>query len=320
MPQEEIQKMKVIFMGTPDFAVGTLEALIEAGHEVACVVTKTDRPVGRKQILTPSPVKICALEHGIPVLQPARVKGNSEFCEELKKIAPDVIVVAAYGKIIPKEILTLPRYGCLNVHASLLPKYRGAAPIQWAVINGEEKSGVTIMQMNEGLDTGDILAVREVPLDPEETGGSLFDRLSKEGAGLLTETLPRLERGEIRPVPQPEKSPTAYARMIRKEDGRIDWTKDAVSLERLVRGMNPWPSAFTSMEGRNLKIWSAAADPSVSEETPGTVLSADEGGIAVQTGGGILMVRELQLEGKKRMKAADFLRGHSIGRGAVLGT
>lgn len=311
--------MRIVFMGTPDFAVGTLEALIAAGHEVVGVVTKTDRPVGRKQELKPSPVKVCAVEHGIPVLQPARVKGNSEFYEKLKKMAPDVIVVAAYGKIIPAEILTLPPHGCLNVHASLLPKYRGAAPIQWAVIDGEEKSGVTIMQMNEGLDTGDILAVKEVPLDPGETGGSLFDRLAEAGASLLVETLPLVEKGEIHPVPQPAESPTAYARMIRKEDGRIDWSKDAVSIERLVRGMNPWPSAFTSLAGRNLKIWSAAVAPSASEEAPGTVLLADDGGIVVQTGSGALSIRELQLEGKKRMKAADFLRGHSISRGEVLG-
>ncbi|MEE8886345.1 MAG: methionyl-tRNA formyltransferase [Eubacteriales bacterium] len=314
--------MKIVFMGTPDFAVGTLEALIRAGHEVAAVVTKVDKPVGRKMELRPSPVKVCAVKNGIKVLQPAKIRGNAEFMDELKSISPDVIVVAAYGKIIPKEILELPKYGCLNVHASLLPKYRGAAPIQWAVIDGEKESGVSIMQMNEGLDTGDVIAKTVVPLDEKETGGSLFDRLAKAGAELLVETLPKVEKGEITPVPQPAESPTPYARMIRKEDGRIDWTKSAAVIERLVRGMNPWPSAFTHYNGKMLKIWEADVLPEEEDDPdhpePGTVVRAGDDGILVSTGSGLLCIRELQLEGKKRMKAADFLRGHQLEPGVKL--
>lgn len=302
-------------MGTPDFAVGTLEAMIQAGHDVAAVVTKVDKPVGRRMELKPSPVKKCAMDHGIPVLQPEKVRGNQAFLDELRAIAPDVIVVAAYGKIIPSDILTLPRYGCLNVHASLLPKYRGAAPIQWAVINGEEESGVTIMQMNEGLDTGDMIARVEIPLASDETGGSLFDKLAAAGAELLTETLEKVEAGTAVSVPQPAESPTPYARMIKKEDGRIDWTKSAVQIERLVRGMNPWPSAFSILQGKNIRIWKSVTAPSAASAAPGTVLAADGEGIVVQTGSGALCIQELQMEGRKRMKTEDFLRGHSMAPG-----
>ncbi len=307
--------MKAVFMGTPDFAVNTLEALIRAGHEVTAVVTKADRPVGRRMELRPSPVKICAEKHGIPVLQPEKIRGNGEFLEALRTAAPDVIVVAAYGKIIPKEILTLPRYGCLNVHASLLPKYRGAAPIQWAVINGDDVSGVTIMQMNEGLDTGDMIARVEIPLAPDETGGTLFDKLASAGAELLVETLKKVEAGDITPVPQPAESPTPYARMIKKEDGRIHWTDSAEQIEHLVRGMNPWPSAFSMLSGKNIRIWKSKTAPSAAKADPGTVLEADGDGIVVQTGSGALCIQELQMEGRKRMKTEDFLRGHKIAPG-----
>lgn len=310
--------MRIVFMGTPDFSVGTLEAILAAGHQVAAVVTQPDKPKGRGKALQATPVKEAALAHGLTVYQPRKVREDS-FLEELKKINPDVIVVVAFGQIIPRTILELPKFGCINVHASLLPKYRGAAPIQWAVIDGEEVSGVTIMRMDAGLDTGDMLSKVEVPLAEDETGGSLFDKLSEAGARQLVQTLDRLEDGTVQPEKQPEESPTGYARMITKADGLIDWTKDAKSIERLIRGLNPWPSAFTRLKGKNLKIWKAAVQEQDSGLAPGTVVSAGREGLSVQTGQGRLNILELQLEGKKRMEADAFLRGCTLETGAVLG-
>ena len=310
--------MRIVFMGTPDFSVGTLEAILAAGHQVAAVVTQPDKPKGRGKALQATPVKEAALAHGLTVYQPRKVREDS-FLEELKKINPDVIVVVAFGQIIPRTILELPKFGCINVHASLLPKYRGAAPIQWAVIDGEEVSGVTIMRMDAGLDTGDMLSKVEGPLAEDETGGSLFDKLSEAGARQLVQTLDRLEDGTVQPEKQPEESPTGYARMITKADGLIDWTKDAKSIERLIRGLNPWPSAFTRLEGKNLKIWKAAVQEQDSGLAPGTVISAGREGLSVQTGQGRLNILELQLEGKKRMEADAFLRGCTLETGAVLG-
>ena len=232
--------MRVIFMGTPDFAVGTLEALVKSEHEVVAVVTQPDKPKGRGKAMQPTPVKEVALRENIPVLQPKKVR-EPEVVEELSKLNADVIVVVAFGQIIPKTILELTKYGCINVHGSLLPKYRGAAPIQWAVIDGEKESGITTMQMDEGLDTGDMLLKKVIPLEKEETGGSLFDKLSAAGAELLLATLTALEKGTVTPEKQGE-SPTAYAKMLTKEMGAIDWNKDAVSIERLIRGLNPWPA------------------------------------------------------------------------------
>ena len=252
--------MKIIFMGTPDFAVGTLEALHEAGHEVTLVVSQPDKPKGRGHELQPTPVKAAAERLGLPVFQPVKVR---EATEVLEQTEADVMVVAAFGQLIPSGILHMKKYGCINVHASLLPKYRGAAPIQWAVIDGEKESGVTIMQMDEGLDTGDMLAKAVVPLDEKETGGSLFDKLSIAGAKLCVETLAKLEKGEITAEKQGE-SPTAYASMLKKSMGNIDWTKDAVSIERLVRGLNPWPSAYTTLNGKTMKIWQCDVLPSYS--------------------------------------------------------
>ena len=309
--------MKTVFMGTPDFSVGTLEAILEAGHEVAAVVTQPDKPKGRGKAMQATPVKEAALAHGLTVFQPTRIR-EPGFQEELKKINPDVIVVVAFGQIIPKTILELPRYGCINVHASLLPCYRGASPIQWAVINGDEVSGVTIMRMDAGLDTGDMLSKVEVPLAADETWGSLFDKLSEAGARQLVLTLAELERGTLQPEKQPEESPTEYARMITKADGEIDWTKDAVTLERLIRGLNPWPSAFTHLEGKTLKIWKASVRDLDSKETAGTVISSGKDGLIVQTGQGQLQILELQLEGKKRMETDAFLRGYSVQEGTVL--
>ena len=299
-------------MGTPDFSVGALKALAENGYEIAGVVTQPDKPRGRGKASAMTPVKEAALELGLTVYQPSRVREQS-FMDTVRALNPDVIVVSAFGQIIPKALLELPRYGCVNIHASLLPKYRGAAPIQWAVMDGEPISGVTIMQMDEGLDTGDMLAKTEVPLEPDETGGSLFDKLSRAGAELLIRTLPALEQGTLTPEKQPLESPTAYARMIRKEDGRIDWNLEAEAIERRIRGLNPWPSAYTELTGKILKIWRAEVLPKESGQTPGTVTEAGKGGFCVQTGKGVLRLLEVQLEGKKRMDAQAFLRGfHAV--------
>ena len=311
--------MKVIFMGTPDFAVNTLEKIIEAGHEVMLVVTQPDKPKGRGNTMQFPPVKECAVSHGLEVFQPVKIREDASV-EYLKKFAPDIIIVAAFGQILPKSILDLPKYGCINVHASLLPKYRGAAPIQWAVIDGEKESGVTIMQMDEGLDTGDMLSKVIVPLDEKETGGSLFDKLSIAGAKLCVETLAKLELGEIAAEKQGE-SPTAYASMLKKSMGNIDWTKDAVSIERLVRGLNPWPSAYTTLNGKTMKIWQCDVLPEeegASKGTCGEILEVTKKAMIVQTGEGRLALTEIQLAGKARMDAGAFLRGYKIEPGTVL--
>ena len=307
--------MKIIFMGTPDFAVGTLRSLAEAGHEITLVVSQPDKPKGRGHAMVPTPVKVVAEELGIPVFQPVKIR---EAKDVLEKTEADVCVVAAFGQIIPASILHMKKYGCINVHASLLPKYRGAAPIQWAVINGEKESGVTIMQMDEGLDTGDMLAKAIVPLDEKETGGSLFDKLSEAGGRLCVETLAKLEKGEITPEKQGE-SPTAYASMLDKKMGNIDWNKSAVVIERLVRGLNPWPSAYTHLDGKTLKIWACDVLPqSASKGESGEILEVTKDAIHVQTGDGILVLREIQLAGKARMDAGAFLRGYKVVPGTVL--
>lgn len=310
--------MKVIFMGTPEFSVGTLEALIEAGHEVALAVTQPDKPKGRGGKMQYTPVKEAALKHGIPVFQPKKVR-EPECVEELKQYNADIIVVIAFGQILPKEILEMTPFGCVNVHASLLPKYRGAAPVQWAVIDGEEVSGVTTMQMDEGLDTGDMLLKTEIRLDEKETGGSLHDKLAAAGAELCVRTLKGLEEKTIVPEPQGE-SPTAYARMLDKKLGNIDWSRDAESIERLVRGLNPWPSAYTNWDGKVMKIWEARAEKRAAETggVPGTVISVEKDGFCVETGDGVLKVLALQIPGKKRMEADAFLRGYEIAPGTVL--
>ncbi|MCI5699445.1 MAG: methionyl-tRNA formyltransferase [Lachnospiraceae bacterium] len=303
--------MRVVFMGTPDFAVGTLEAVCDAGYEVVGVVTQPDKAKGRSKEPVPTPVKAAALARGLTVFQPERIR-NEQAVETVRQMKPDVIVVVAFGQIIPKEILELAPYGCLNVHASLLPAYRGAAPIQWAVLNGEEESGVTIMRMDEGLDTGDMITKKVVKLAEDETSGSLFERLSEEGAQLLVKTLSSVFDGTAVYEKQPEQSPTPYAGMIRKSMGQIDWNQSAVEIERLVRGMNPWPSAYTKLDGRTLKIWKAHVEKPEMTGDAGKIVRMDNKGLYVQTGLGILCVDELQLEGKKRMKTGDFLRGYVI--------
>lgn len=310
--------MKVIFMGTPDFSVGTLEALVEAGYEVVLAVTQPDKPKGRGGKMQYTPVKETAVKYGIPVFQPKKVR-DPECIEELRKYNADIMVVIAFGQILPKEILEMTPYGCVNVHASLLPKYRGAAPIQWAVINGEAVSGVTTMQMDEGLDTGDMLLKTEIVLDEKETGGSLHDKLAEAGARLCVETLKALEEKTVTAVKQGE-SPTEYAKMLDKKLGNIDWSQSAVSIERLIRGLNPWPSAYTDWDGKVMKIWEAGVCKNLEStgEEPGTIVEVVKDGFFVQTGDGLLKVLSLQIPGKKRMDADAFLRGYQIEAGTVL--
>lgn len=309
--------MKLVYMGTPDFAVPPLTALVEAGHEVAAVVTQPDKPKGRGKVVLMTPVKEKALSYGIPVYQPARVKKDEEFLKTLREINPDAIVVAAFGQILPKEILELPKYGCVNIHASLLPKYRGAAPIQWAVIDGEKESGITTMMMDVGLDTGDMLDRTVIPLAEDETGGSLFEKLSRAGGPLILKTLEALENGTAVRTKQPEEGAT-YAGMLDKSLGNIDWTQSAAKIERLIRGLNPWPSAYTGYKGKTMKLWAADVLEGTFEGVPGEIIKVEKERFLVRTGDGALAVKELQLEGKKRMDAASFLRGFSLEEGEIL--
>lgn len=312
--------MRVIFMGTPDFSVGTLEALIEAGHEVCLAVTQPDKPKGRGKEMQFPPVKETAIRYGIPVFQPQKVRAL-DCIEYLKGFQAEACVVVAFGQILPKEILKMTPYGCINVHASLLPKYRGAAPIQWAILSGESVTGVTTMQMDEGLDTGDMLLKTEVIITEEETGESLHDKLAKAGAKLAVETLKELEAGTLCPQKQGE-SPTPYARMLDKNMGNIDWSKSAVQIERLVRGLNSWPSAYTYWNGKVMKIWKASVKSeeignTTKKAEPGEVLDVGKDYFSVQTGQGILMVKEVQLQGKKRMGTDAFLRGNALDSGMI---
>lgn len=317
--------MKIIFMGTPDFSVGTLEALVEAGHDVCLAVTQPDKAKGRGKEMQFTPVKEAAVRLGIPVYQPKKIR-QPECVDELRKYQADVMVVIAFGQILPKEILELTPYGCINVHASLLPKYRGAAPIQWSIIGGEEVTGVTTMQMDEGLDTGDMLLKTEVTITPEETGESLHDKLAEAGAALCVKTLEALQAGTVQPEKQGE-SPTPYAKMLDKKMGNIDWARPAEEIERLVRGLNSWPSAYTHWDGKALKIWKAdvtervdqtGEGSSIAEAEPGTVVRVEKDCFYVQTGKGLLAVKELQIPGKKRMETSAFLRGYTLETGTVL--
>ena len=305
--------MKVIFMGTPDFAVETLEAVIKAGHEVALVVTQPDKPKGRGNAMQASPVKECALAHGIEVYQPKKIR-EQECVDYLAGFGADIFVVAAFGQILSQTLLDMPKYGCINVHASLLPKYRGAAPIQWAVINGEQTTGVTIQQMDIGIDTGDIIAQEELTLAADETGGSLFDKLAAVGASLCVKAMEQIASGTATRTPQDESAAT-HTSMIRKDFGHIDWNKSAKEIERLIRGLNPWPSAYTHLDGKTLKIWKATVRGSESGEKPGCIVDVTKDAILVQTGEGVLQLDEIQLEGKKRMACDAFLRGYHIEKG-----
>ena len=307
--------MRVVFMGTPDFARTALEALIKAGHKIVLVVTQPDKPKGRSGKLQISDVKDCAIKNGIEVFQPEKIKEESSV-SFLKSIDADIYVVAAFGQIISKEILDIPRYGCINIHASLLPKYRGAAPIQQAILDGEKVTGVTIQQMNTGVDTGDILLQREYAIFDDETGGSLFDRLSILGADLVIEALDLIEKGKIIPRPQDESKAT-HCGKIKKDMGLIDWSWSAEKIERYIRGLNPWPSAYTYMDGRQLKIWKAYVSDEKGECA--TVLKVDKKSITIGCGEGSVRVLEVQLEGKKRMEMSAFLLGNRILEGDRIG-
>lgn len=324
--------MKIVFMGTPDFAVPALKALAEsAKHEVSLVVTQPDRPRGRSGKPVPSDVKLCAEQYGIPVFQPEKVREEAAV-ERLRRENADIFVVAAFGQLLPKTILEMPRFGCINIHGSLLPAYRGAAPVQWAVLDGQKEAGDTIMQMNEGLDTGDILMQESIPLSADETAGSLYDKLSSMGGPLLLKALDAIEAGTVTPVPQGD-SGTHYAKMLRKEMGNIDWTKSAEEIGRLVRGLNPWPSAYTHWNGKMLKIWMAETvtqeelsalgcdeknGMDLKEAQPGTVMIVTKDTLMVQTGDGLLALTELQMEGKKRMPVQAFLMGCRMQTGEKL--
>lgn len=315
--------MRVIFMGTPDFAVGTLEALIDAGHDVCLAVTQPDKPRGRGKEMQFTPVKEAALRHGIAVFQPLKVR-QAECIQELKGYHADVVVVVAFGQLLPKEILEMTPFGCMNVHASLLPKYRGAAPIQWAIICGEKVTGITTIKMDEGLDTGDMIFKTEVPIAEEETGESLHDKLAAAGARLCVETLNAFEHGTAVFEPQGETT-TPYAKMLNKKMGDIDWSQSAGSIERLVRGLNSWPGAYTHWNGKVLKIWKVkvilSAEGTLEEgrkgAAPGTVLHVGRDIFTVQTKEGVLAVSELQIPGKKRMDTGSFLRGYTLEAGTV---
>lgn len=307
--------MRIIFMGTPEFACPTLRTLIDRGEQVVAVVTQPDRPKGRGQQTLPPPVKVVAEEHGIPVLQPVKVR-LPESIEEIRALEPDLIVVIAFGQILPKALLDIPKYGCINVHASLLPRYRGAAPLNWCIINGEAETGVTTMMMDVGLDTGDMLLKRSTPIDPDEDTQSLHDRMSQLGAELLAETLDRLARGELVPEKQDD-ALTCYAPMMKKEDGLIDWSRDAQSIKNQVRGMTPWPGAYSFLGDKFLKVF--RVQTASGSGAPGEILSCGREGLEVACGKGSLVIAELQLEGKKRLPAGDFLAGYKLQPGGFLG-
>ncbi len=302
-------------MGTPEFAIPSLEVLKH--YEIVAVVTQVDKPKGRGLKFSLSPVKEWAIKHHMTVLQPYRLKNNNEFIERLKALNPDYIIVASYGKILPAEILNLPKRASLNVHPSLLPKYRGAAPVPWTLINGEKETGVTIFEMDEGMDTGKILYQVKTEIGPEENARDLLNRLSYLGAEALDKTIKLMEEGKITPVPQNDSEAT-YAPMLKKSDGLINWNMKAIEIHNRVRGMNPWPGAFINWKGKLLKVWKSDYTTENSSEENGTVVEIKNDGIYVQTGNGLLIIKELQLEGKKRLTVSDFLRGHRIAKGERL--
>ena len=302
-----MNQLKIVFMGTATFSEAVLKSLIQHDYNIVQVVSQPDRRVGRKKELKMPEVKVVALEHDIPVFQPQRIKEDYQAIIDMQ---PDLIITAAYGQMIPQEVLDCPRLGCINVHASLLPKYRGAAPIQWAVIDGEEETGVTTMYMAEGLDTGDVIDTTVIKLDEKETGGSLFDKLAIEGGKLIVETLSKLENGTATRTPQDDEK--SYAGKITKELGQIDFTKPAVTIERLIRGLNPWPSAYTTLDGKAMKVWDATVEEGNVTEQPGEIVEIAKHYIKVATGENYLKINEIQLAGKKRMPMDAFLNGYSI--------
>lgn len=309
--------MKILFMGTPDIAASILSKIIEAEHEVIAVITQPDKEKGRGKELSFPPVKELALKENLTVYQPKKVR-EPEFVQKVKDMAPEVIVVAAFGQLLPKDLLDIPPYGCINVHASLLPKYRGAAPIQYAIINGEKETGITIMHMDVQLDTGDMILQGKIPISEDETGGSLHDKLAVLGGDLLIEALEKIKNGTAERIPQEDEHAT-LVRTISKEMGNIDFTMPAIQIERLIRGLNPWPSAFTYLEGKTLKLWKAEVEESDLKAEPGTIVEIRKDAVVVMTGEKVLVIKELQLEGKKRMSTDAFLRGFPIEQGKKLG-
>jgi methionyl-tRNA formyltransferase len=306
-----MSRPRIVFMGTPEFSVASLAACFDIG-EVVAVVTQPDKPKGRGNAIAISPVKALALERGVPVLQPQKLK-TPPFSEELRELAPDVCVVTAYGKILPKDVLEVPPQGSINVHASLLPRFRGAAPIQWAIAHGDTETGVTLMRMDVGMDTGPVIAMKRLPIGPEETSASLHEKLARLGGDILRESLPAYLRGELKPQPQPTEG-VVMAPIINKEDGLLDFTRSAVELERRLRAFTPWPGAFTGLHGARLKVHRARVG--TGKGTPGTVLTAGPGGLEVACGEGSLVLLDVQLEGKRVMTAAEFLSGHKLAPGS----
>ena len=318
--------MNLVFMGTPDFAVESLKQLYEAGHNIMAVVSQPDKPVGRGMKYVATPTKAFAVEKGIEVYQPEKIKGNIEFINQIKSLAPDCIVVVAYGKILPKEILQIPKIGCINVHGSLLPKYRGAAPIQWAIINGESETGVTTMYMDIGMDTGDMLLKESIPIEATDTYGSLYEKLKTLGGELIVKTLEKLESGNIERIKQPDEFSTAP--MIFRENCKIEWDKSAYEICNLVRGVNPAPGAWTSIKGNIYKIWycEVLEDAEIEKMeikksgVPGEILISDsKKGLIVLTGNGVLSIKQIQAPNAKKMNILDYLRGNSIEKGCVMG-
>ncbi|MFZ5966315.1 MAG: methionyl-tRNA formyltransferase [Bacillota bacterium] len=308
--------MKIVYMGTPDFAVPSLEAIIKNGHIVAAAVTQPDKPKGRGKKLSPPPVKEMALQHGIPVFQPKKVK-EKDFVQIMKELAPDCIVVVAFGQILPKEILEIPPLGCINVHASLLPKYRGAAPINWAIINNETKTGVTTMYMDIGLDTGDMILKKEIMIR-EQTAGELHDELAILGSNLLIETLERVEAGTA-PWEKQREEDSSYAPIMNKELGRIDWHLPALQIHNLIRGVNPWPTAYSTYQGQTFKIWKTALVEGPCQCSPGSIVRADQNGLLVCCKDSLLLIQEIQFPNSRRMMVDEYLRGHTIQENVMLG-
>lgn len=310
--------MKIVFMGTPEFAVPCLQKIIDEGHEVIGVVTQPDKPKGRGKKLAMPPVKELALKYDIPVYQPLKAREES-FVDTLKEMNPELIVVVAFGQILPKSILDIPKYGCVNVHASLLPRYRGAAPLNWVIINGEEKTGVTTMYMDEGLDTGDMILKSEIALDDEITAGELHDKMMVDGAKLLKETIDLIKKGEA-PREKQSNEDTCYSPIMNKSLGNIDWNKSAIEIHNLVRGINPWPSAYTTYEGQTMKVWKTKVINKNSDKQPGTIISVDKEGINVSTSEGIVQIKEIQISGKKRMEVPEYIKGNNINTDIILGS
>ena len=309
--------MKVVYMGTPDFAVCALEAIVTAGHDVKAVITQPDKAKGRSKALVPTPVKAKAMEYDIPVYQPEKLR-EEDNVKLLADINPDIIVVAAYGQILPESILNIPRYGCINIHASLLPKYRGAAPIEWSIIDGEEVTGVTTMYMEKGLDTGDMIEKVEIPIQAEDTGETLHDKLAEAGAKLIISTMDKLEAGTATRTKQNDEE-SCYASMLNKDMGNIDFTKSATEIERLIRGLNPWPCAYTKIDGKGVKIYKAQVCEVAEDSKPGKIVDETKKTFTIACGKDGLVIKNLQPEGKKPMDTVAYLNGNKLEVGMMAG-